>query len=321
MRDFLVRRWFLLALVAGLTVAYARPGWLRPGVERLPLRVVVGLALFLMAWGLESRSLYRALVRPTAALWALAVSYGALPLLAWLASGLLPQPDLVLGLLVCASVPCTLASAVIWTRLGGGNEAVALLVVVLSSGLSWLVTPLWLALTTGSRATPDVGEMMGSLVLVLVLPVALGQVSRAIPAVARAVTRHKGLTGTVSRLLIYAIILRAAVDVFGRAGVLSAGALLTTGAVCMGVHLTALCLGLWGGRALGLPRPDAIAVAFSGSQKTLPVGLYLFNAYYATEYPLAVIPIAIYHVSQLVLDTFVADNLAVARVGARKVQG
>ena len=40
--------------------------------------------------GLEGRRLWRAVARPAAALWALAVSYGALPLLAWLASPLLP---------------------------------------------------------------------------------------------------------------------------------------------------------------------------------------------------------------------------------------
>src|SRR5919199_761442 len=101
MRDFLARRWFLLALCGGLPPARLRPGWFRPWVQRLPLPPGGGLALFLVAWSLESRSLYRALVRPAAALCALAVSYGALPLFAWLVAPLLPLPDLGLGLHLC----------------------------------------------------------------------------------------------------------------------------------------------------------------------------------------------------------------------------
>src|SRR6185312_10855225 len=58
--SFLVRHWFLVALLLGLGLAALRPDWLRPLTARVPPRGVVGLALFIMAWGLESRSLWRA---------------------------------------------------------------------------------------------------------------------------------------------------------------------------------------------------------------------------------------------------------------------
>ena len=35
--------------------------------------------------------------------------------------------DVRIGLILVASVPCTLSTAVLWTRLAGGNEATALL--------------------------------------------------------------------------------------------------------------------------------------------------------------------------------------------------
>jgi sodium/bile acid cotransporter 7 len=307
---FLGRRWFLLVLAAGVGLACARPGWVRPATDRLPLRAVVALSLFLVAWGLEGRRLYRMMLRPAAALWAVALSYGAVPLLAWLAGPLLPLPDLRLGLLVIASVPCTLASAVLWTRLGGGNEAVALLTVVLSTGLSWLATALWLTLATGTRVTPDTGAMMRGLALVLLLPVALAQLSRCWPPVARAVTRHQVLSGVAARLLTVAIILKAVVAVSGRTGGLTAGAFAATAAACVATHLAGLLLGLGSSRALGFARADAVAVAFGCSQKTLPVGLYLFEAYYSRDYPLAVVPLVVYHVGQLVVDTVIADWLA-----------
>jgi hypothetical protein len=79
MRHFLARRWFLALLTLGVGLALLRPDWLRPAVDRLPLRGVVALSLFLVAWGLEGRRLWRAVTRPAPALGALALSYGALP--------------------------------------------------------------------------------------------------------------------------------------------------------------------------------------------------------------------------------------------------
>src|SRR5262245_43611862 len=64
MRAWLVRNWFLLLLAFGLVVAILRPDWLRPATDRLPLRWVVGLSLFLAAWGLEGGRLARAVTRP-----------------------------------------------------------------------------------------------------------------------------------------------------------------------------------------------------------------------------------------------------------------
>jgi sodium/bile acid cotransporter 7 len=313
--SFLLKRWFLLLLTGGVALACLYPEVVRPLVGRLAPQPVVALALFLMAWGLDSRRLGLALTRPGPVLWALAVSYGLLPSIAWAAGALLPSPDLRVGLLIIASVPCTLASAVLWTRLAGGNEAVALLVVLLGTAVSWLVTTLWLTMTTPARVDLDSAGLMQNLAVVLVVPVALGQGIRLLPRAAEAAARYKTPLGIISRALILAILLRAAMGLGEHTAGVSAFALALTVLVCVAVHLTALVVGLVGGRALGFARADGIAAAFAGSQKTLPVGLFLFEAYYKSEYPLAVVPLVLYHVGQLVIDTFVADRLAAGRNG------
>ncbi|HXG09024.1 MAG TPA: bile acid:sodium symporter [Gemmataceae bacterium] len=313
MKSFLARRWFLLLLVVGLAVAGWRPDWLRPAVERLPPRAVVALALFLMAWGLDSRSLGRSLLRPLPALWAVAISYGALPALAYLAGRLMPADALRIGLMISASVPCTLASAVLWTRMAGGNEATALLVIVLTTSTSWLATTLWLVAGTGTTVAVDAAPLMRDLMLCLIVPVGLGQLGRTIGPLATLVTRCRKAVGVIAQLLIFSIIMKAAVGVHdglnGQAAAFSAGALATAAAVCVGTHLAALAAGFWSGSLFGFDRPSRIAIAFAGSQKTLPVALLLLEGYFK-EYPLAVVSLLFYHVGQLVVDTFIADGLA-----------
>jgi sodium/bile acid cotransporter 7 len=71
------------------------------------------------------------------------------------------------------------------------------------------------------------------------------------------------------------------------------------------VHVALLSIGFGLSRVLRIGRADAIAVAFSGSQKTLMVGAYVALA----VGPLAILPMVAYHASQLVIDTLVADWL------------
>jgi sodium/bile acid cotransporter 7 len=312
LRTFLARRWFVLALAGGGGAALARPGWFA-WTDGLDPRLVVAAALFLMAWTLPTRSLARVLARPWPALWAVAISYAFLPAAAWLAGSVLPD-DFRIGLLLIASVPCTLASCVLWARRANGDEAIALLVVLGTTATGWLVTPAWLALTTGSAVALDTPGMMRDLLLTLVLPVGLGQGCRAFGPLMRAATRGKDALGALAQVLVLIVLLKAAANVGQRLAegtVAAAGAWVPLVAVfCVGLHLAALALGLWGGRWLGFDWPSRVGIAFACSQKTLPVALLLFERYFQAAYPLAVLPLALYHFGQLLVDTFIADALA-----------
>jgi sodium/bile acid cotransporter 7 len=309
MLPLLLKRWFPLLMSAGVTVALLWPETLRPVVDRLPARAVVAISLFLAAWTMDGRSLVRAFLHPAAALWALVISYGLLPFLGWLTAPLLPTDDLRVGLMLATSVPCTLSSAVIWTRLAGGDEATAMLIVLLTTATSWLGTTLWLAFGTGVHASPNTSEMMRDLLVVLIVPVAMGQLSRLLPGIAPFVTRRRVLLSVAARLLIFSIILKGIVSVAAAATGLTVGATLLTAGLVVSLHLLALFGTLWLGKALGLERRQYLATAFAGSQKTLPVGLSLFEDFYKATYPLALLPLVFYHASQLVIDTFLADRM------------
>ncbi len=323
MKVFLAKKWFLILLIGGVCLALWLPQPLRPYTEKIPPRPIVVCALFLMSWTLNSRNLIQSMVRPLPALWAVLISYGLLPPLGWLAGRLVPDTDYRIGLLIITSVPCTLASAVLWTRMAGGNDATALLVILLSNGTSWLVTTAWLALATGTQTRLDALALMQDLAMVLLVPIGLGQLCRASSLLARMAARGKIILDVIAQLLILAIILKAVVALGealpphfplsqvgdkGRFEV-SPGGIGAALGLSLGLHLLGLAVGLWSSRGLKFDRPNQIAVAFAGSQKTLPVALLLLDRYFK-DYPLAVVPLICYHVGQLIADTFIADWLA-----------
>jgi solute carrier family 10 (sodium/bile acid cotransporter), member 7 len=322
MMQFVLKRWFLLLLMAGLSLAYLMPGKLQPVVKLLDPKIIVPLALFLMAWGLESRSFWSTLRRPWPALWAATLSYTLLPILALTAGPMLTLIDFRIGLVVTASVPCTLASATLWTRMAGGNEATSLLVTLITTAISWLATTAWLIAGTGTQTAINTAGLMLGLVLALVLPVAAGQMLQAVPPLARFAVRHKTGWGVISQLLVFCVILRAAVGVFDRlqadTTTVEAGPVVAIAFVCLAIHLVGLIAGFWTSRALRFGRADQIAVSFACSQKSLPVALFLYEAYFQ-GYPLAVIPMAFFHVGQLIVDTFIADRLSERSTAKRQM--
>lgn len=308
-----VRHWFVVALAAAVAATLAAPEWFRPVMQRLSPRAVIAAALFLTAWTMPSRTLAGELVRPWAALWAALVSYGLVPAVAWLLGRLAPSADVRVGLLLVSSVPCTLTAAVLWTRLAGGNEATALLTVLLTTLTSWLITTAWLAGATGTQVEIPVAGLMLDLVLFLIVPVAAGQLVRLAEPAARFAQRHRAALGVLAQLLVVAVVLRASADVGMRLRTSDAAleplALAAAVVLPVALHLFALAFGFVSGRWLGFDRPRRLAIAFAASQKTLPVSIYLFERYFADAYPLALPAVLAYHVGQLLLDTAIARSL------------
>lgn len=308
---FVLRRWFLLLLLATLAAGWSRGDSLRPWVEPLPPRWIVGGALFLLALGLETRTLLHTASRPAAVVWAVVISFAIVPALAWLLGGFLPDPGLHVGLILIASTPCTLSSGVFMTRLAGGCEATALLVSVATTALATVLTPLCLTVFGAEAGGLAMTSLIGELLLVLLLPIGLGQALRVIPAVGRTAHRCRNILGVLAGLLVLVTVLKAAVSLADHvgAGATSVSALGGVTTLCAVLHLLGFGFGLSSSRLLGFDPPRSIAVAFTGSQKALPVSLYLFESAYRETFPLALLPLVLYHAGQLILDSFLADAL------------
>jgi sodium/bile acid cotransporter 7 len=368
---FFQQRWFLILLAVTLAIGFGGSSHLGPIADWKWLRDAdVAAVLFLMALPLEASAIYRVIRRPLAPLLAVFVTFGLLPLIAWCVSFLLTGGQGP-GLLIAAATPCTVASAAVWTRRAGGNDAVATMVTVVTNGLCFVVTPLWLWVFLGQGVQSDELEFksaMWQLGRLVVAPMIVGQLFRLIPWVARVSTRHRTVLGILAQCGILYMVLVGSVQ-SGRqldrtvspnvllpnvvlptespptesrrtvvvptdsrptdAPPRSAGASIPTltpkPTMVMAaagqspglidflvmlagvsfVHTAALWIGVQLSRWCGLSREDRIAVGFSGSQKTLMIGLKV-----ALDYHISILPMVTFHVAQLLIDTLIADRMA-----------
>ena len=141
---------------------------------------------------LDGRRILDSLRGPGRVLSGVVIGYAVVAVLGFGASRLLLETSqsLALGILVISAMPTTLASSIIWTRMARGNAALALVMVVASNGLGFLLTPLILFLTIGTFMTLSLEEMMGGFALVVLAPLALGQGLRLAGPVVRIVHRQ-----------------------------------------------------------------------------------------------------------------------------------
>lgn len=322
MLPWIKRNWFLLALASvfllggvGWRVFLPLAGW------SLLRDVLVALSMFLMALPLESTAILNTLARPWAALLAIVVTFGLLPAFAWVCCGILSPafypPEYAMGVLVASVTPCTMASATVWTRKAGGNDTAATVVTVLSNLICFFITPTWLWLMTGQQTESKKMEDFWTLVLLLTvtvaLPVVVAQVVRCWGGMRALASNQKASLAIGAQICILTMVAIGAAKTGEKlSGSELSGSVL--GTICLTcflvllIHLVMFAVGFQLARQLGLSWPDQVAVGFSGSQKTLMVGMNLSIAA-----GFSVIPMVAYHILQLFADTFLADWLSRSR--------
>ncbi|MEM1062766.1 MAG: bile acid:sodium symporter [Planctomycetota bacterium] len=314
------REWFLVALVVVLAIGMPVGRFLGPdGVPELGLLPAVSTAvvLFLMAFSLDASRLAAAVTRPLPVLIAVGVNAVWMPLAAWPLATLIARDDLRVGLMIAASVPCTLAAASVWTRRAGGDDAVSLLTTLATNGACFVVAPFWLATTCGLAVEIDAAALATRLFCTAVVPMGLGQLVRAIPSAGRVARARKPFWSQLALVTILTVIAYSAVKAGSYLSSLDAlpdgGSVAVTLAAGAGGHVVAFGLA-W--RLAGeATRPRRIAVAFAGSQKTLPVGILLATSPEVigsdpSGLPLVAFPMLFVHASQLAIDTVIASRLA-----------
>ncbi len=316
------RHWFLagllLLLPLGILLGRAESVPLMTTlVHGLPTSLCTGGILFLMSVTLDTGKLMESLRRPWPVLTACSINMLLIPLLCLPLLNLQRRPDLRVGLLIAACVPCTMAAASVWTRKAEGNDAVSLLVTLLTNGSCFLLTPAWMELGRVAFGTADTsdavsfGNMMLRLTFGALLPAVLGQVCRLNGSARGWVDANRSIIANTAQGVILTLVFISSFkggekfDFAGTGGI-PHDALLTVWGSCILLHLVGAAVGWWSGGLFGFPEADRRAVVLAGSQKTLPIGLLVSEA---TGMPFSIIPMLMFHASQLFIDTWIAGRL------------
>ena len=214
---------------------------------------------------------------------------------------------------VAALVPCTLASAAVWTRKAGGDDSIAILTTVVTNLACFMVVPTGLYWVLSSQSDLSASQQIAKLSATVVAPLVLAQWLRRVKVSGHVVAdwadqRKRAISVFAQCGILMMVVLGASQSSLMMASateasdstIVDAGLLL--GSVAS-VHGVALMLAIGLARLLRVGPDQQIACGIAGSQKTLMVGLQI-----AIDCGVSVLPMLLYHASQLLIDTMVADR-------------
>ena len=303
------RYWFLAMLLLMIPAGL----WLPEGGQTIKnakwaTPVLVGMMMGISGFTLDTSKLRRQAASLGAISLVLFSTYCVAPAVAYgLALWLQPagHPHFLPAVMIMAAQASSLASALALTVLSRGNQELALIFTLLSSSLTVVLTPLVLQLSIGASVEIPLGQMIFKMLLVVVMPVALGQALRRF-LWAKAKPLLKGI-----RLVPQLIILVFVYSGFSVAtGQINGNADIVLRIVVLSSLLHAILLA-WNFGVSILLRMDSgtgTALVFCGSQKTLPNGIYLWQNFFGDN-PIGALPLALYHLIQLIADTLLVPFL------------
>lgn len=281
----------------GLVLAAVVLGVAVPGPGRYADVLVTPLVMFLIYGSLRGISVanveygsYGLVI-----LCSLAVSYLVLPFGGIRVADALLSGDALIGMAIMLAAPTTAGSAIIWTRLAGGDSELAALASISSLGVAPLLTPAVLSALLGRGIAVPVGTMVVDLLVIvgggIALLIAVPDRLVSEPLVDRG-------SGVAILLLIYSSI--ASVDV-GAIDPASFGAvalfvLLLLGGGFVIVRAT--------GSAAGLDRSTYLPLFFTGGLKNLGIALLIAFTYRSA---MVVVVIVTYYVLQQLVGAVIAD--------------
>ncbi|MEN0110207.1 MAG: bile acid:sodium symporter [Planctomycetota bacterium] len=302
------RHAFLLMLGCVLLVGSVGHAPLRPIAETLPRDAIVFSILLAMSARIDLLAGLRrrpAIVAAVAGVAVNALLAGVLAAMCrpWLPAGL---GD---GLVVAALAPCTVASVAVWTRRGGGDESVALAITAVTNALACVTLPVGVAWLLAGDAAVAPGALAMRLAWSVLLPMAVGQLLRVVSPTRRWCEAFREPLGVAAQAGLLAMVFLAAVRsgpalAAGDASV-GAGGWLRLLASTLGIHLLLFAAGWRLSRVAGAGVREALPAALGASQKTLAVGLSVAMSLG----PLAVLPMIVYHATQLLADEAIVQRL------------
>ena len=301
--------WFFLGMATVMSIAIFWPAAGYPVRAYKVIDIGIFLAFLVTGLTLETSRLLEQLRDYKVLLAALFSSLLLSPLLAYYLAGFLMGrwPDFVMGALIIGAAPVTIASGTVMTALALGNVPLSLFICVAANLCCIFTIPVGLNLILSLadvKIELPVLELLAGLSLKVVLPTLIGQVLRI--WLRKAVAPWGKVFSIFNQCVVLLIIFNAVSSSAGK--IMQAGSdLLVVLIFMIFLHGVFLSINRTMAALMRLDPPSIAAFTIHTSQKTLTISYLIWAGYFASTYPLALIPAIAYHLTQMVLDTFVAQ--------------
>lgn len=310
MLNRLKQQWFFVGIAVVVACAFAFPGAGLFVREYSILKVGIFLAFLVAGVTLDTSDIVRQLKQYNVLLISVCSSLILFPLATYCIAGLVfrHQPDFIIGSVLIALAPVTIASGTVMTGIAGGNIPLSLFICVLCNTAAVFTIPPLLNIFVSVTEPIDlpVLQMILSLVLTVFLPITIGQIVQS--KLRPLAIRHKKKVSIFNQTIVLLIIFNAVAG--STLKLIEAGpkivyvvffvVVLHNGFLAFNYHLAKL---------MKLDQPSIAAFAIHTSQKTLTVSYLVWSGYLASAYPMALIPCIAYHLTQSVCDTVFARYL------------
>ncbi len=304
---FFKKHWFFIGIILVVLGAFGFRDlhfWLQ---KFHILTIGIFIAFFITGLALDTSRLTEQLLQLKAPLAAMISSLGFIPLLSWLLARFVFPLEYVIGVFIIATAPVTIVSGTVMTALGKGNIPLSLFICVLGNFMGVFTIPFSMKLLTEAGGDVDLPaiKMLWSLVISVLVPIVLGNLAQS--RLKARLSRYQQAFSVFQQCIVLLIIFNAVAG--SGTNIRAAGATLPLLlAFIVFLHSLILAMNYGISKIIGLDRPSTTAFTIHTSQKTLAVSYLVWSGYFANHYPLALVPGIVYHLTQMIMDTFVAEK-------------
>lgn len=215
--------------------------------------------------------------------------------------------DFVVGACIIATAPATVASGTVLTAIARGNIPLSLFICIASNFVAIFTIPFSLNFLLQFNQDMDlpVFAMIKSLILIVLIPVIVGQLLRM--RLKHLVAPYRKLFSIFAQLIVLLIIFNAVSSSTSKISRMGYEIIFVFAFMIL-LHTIILLLNFGLSGLMRLNMPSKAAFTIHTSQKTLTVSYIVWVGYFASDLPLALIPPIAYHLTQMIMDTFLAHR-------------
>jgi solute carrier family 10 (sodium/bile acid cotransporter), member 7 len=307
MINFFRNQWFFVGIALVVLLAVLFPG-LGPVIKKYKiLNVGIFIAFLITGLSLDTSSVIEQLHNLRVLIASLVSSLLLIPVITFFLANLVfsGSPDIVIGSVIIAVAPVTVASGTVMTALALGNISLSLFICVLSNFVALLTIPFLLKILLQFGQTIDlpVYSILSSLALTVLAPTLLGQLLR--PRLKHAIIPFKKGFSIFSQCIVLLIIFNAISASISE--IMGAGLVIVSvfGFMIL-LRILILIMNYSISKLINLDQASTSAFTIHTSQKTLTVSYLVWAGYFSTNFPMAMIPPIAFHLTQMFMDTMLA---------------